>query len=82
MSGNGERIELSDLVIRYGAAVAVNGLDPRTATIADIEGALYEPGSQVLELTPPLEFTRSGARRQLPRYRWSTEQAPASGRVP
>ena len=33
----------------------------------------------VLELTPPLEFTRSGAQRQLPRYRWSTEQPPAGG---
>jgi pimeloyl-ACP methyl ester carboxylesterase len=65
----------------YERALADNGLDPRTATIADIEGALYEPGSQVLELTPPLEFTRSGARRQLPRYRWSTEQAPATGRL-
>jgi pimeloyl-ACP methyl ester carboxylesterase len=62
----------------YERALVVNGLDPRTATIADIEGALYEPGSRVLELTPPLEFSRSGARRRLPRYRWSTEQLPAS----
>jgi pimeloyl-ACP methyl ester carboxylesterase len=62
----------------YERALVVSGLDPRTATIADIEGALYEPGSRVLELTPPLEFSRSGARRRLPRYRWSTEQLPAS----
>jgi len=68
----------AELGSAYEQALAVSGLDPRTATIADIEGALYEPGSRVLELTPPLEFTRSGARRQLPRYRWSTEQAPAS----
>jgi hypothetical protein len=65
----------------YERALTDNGLDPRTATIADIEGALYEPGSPVLEMTPPLEFTRSGTRRQLPRYRWSTEQGPATGRT-
>jgi pimeloyl-ACP methyl ester carboxylesterase len=72
----------AELGAAYESALTVNGLDPRTATIADIEGALYEPGSRVLELTPPLEFTRSGARRQLPRYRWSTEHAPATGEVP
>ncbi|HWC39554.1 MAG TPA: alpha/beta hydrolase [Acidimicrobiales bacterium] len=68
----------SELGEAYEHALAVNGLDPRTATVADIENALYAPGSRVLELTPPLEFTRSGARRRLPRYRWSTEQPPAS----
>jgi pimeloyl-ACP methyl ester carboxylesterase len=67
----------SELGVAYERALALSGLDPSTATIADIEGALYEPGSQVLELTPPLEFTRSGTHRQLPRYRWSTAQAPA-----
>jgi hypothetical protein len=68
----------AELGAAYEHALVANGIDPRTATIADIEDALYEPGSRVLELTPPLEFTRSGARRRLPRYRWSTEQPPSS----
>jgi pimeloyl-ACP methyl ester carboxylesterase len=67
-----------ELGTAYEGAVRASGLDPLTATIADIENRLYEPGSRVLELTPPLEFTRSGAKRHLPRYRWSTDQPPAN----
>jgi pimeloyl-ACP methyl ester carboxylesterase len=68
----------AELGTAYESALVASGLDPRTATIADIENGLYEPGSRVLELTPPLEFTRSGAKRRLPRYRWSTDQPPAN----
>jgi pimeloyl-ACP methyl ester carboxylesterase len=71
----------AELGTAYEHALVANGLDPRTATIADIEDGLYEQGARILELTPPLEFTRSGARRHLPRYRWTTEQPPANERA-
>jgi len=58
----------------YWLAVAAEGLDPDTATIDDIEGALYRPGSLILRLTPPLEFAPTGEIRYRPRYRWSRER--------
>lgn len=70
------KAELGDA---YERALVDNGLDPLSATIAEIEDALYAPGSRVIELTPPLQFTRSGVKRQLPKYRWSTEEPPAPG---
>jgi pimeloyl-ACP methyl ester carboxylesterase len=68
----------AELGTAYENALVGNGLDPRSATIAEIEDALYAPGSPIIELTPPLEFTRSGVKRQLPKYDWSTEELPAS----
>ncbi len=65
-------------------AIVAEGLDPATATLGAIEGALYEPGARVLELTPPLgddpeveAARRFGVvhrrgRRPEPRFRWTT----------
>jgi pimeloyl-ACP methyl ester carboxylesterase len=74
------RAELGDA---YEWAVARAGLDPRTATVAEVEAALYPEGAWIRELTPPLELTRSGRRRRPPRYRWTTvrEPDPHRGRV-
>jgi hypothetical protein len=71
----------AELGTAYENALVAHGLDPRSATIAEIEDALYAPGSRIIELTPPLEFTRSGVKRQQPKYDWSTEElpVPASG---
>jgi pimeloyl-ACP methyl ester carboxylesterase len=57
----------------WNAALAGYDLDPASATIADIEDALYEPGAPILALTPPLTFTRSGERRRSARYHWTIE---------
>jgi hypothetical protein len=40
-------------------------------TIEQIEERLYRPGALVHELTPPLEFEQTGARRRRPTYRWT-----------
>jgi pimeloyl-ACP methyl ester carboxylesterase len=72
----------AELGAAYERALVLAGVDPDGAKIADIEAGLYEPGARVLELTPPLEFGRSGTPRRRPRYRWSTDQTgddPASG---
>ena len=53
----------------YWLAVAAAGLDPETATVADIERGLYDADAPVLALTPPLEFEPTGEVRYRPRYR-------------
>lgn len=58
----------------YRDAVAASGLDPAVATIEDIEGALYDRGARVLELTPPLTFDKVDAHHRPPRYRWKLER--------
>jgi pimeloyl-ACP methyl ester carboxylesterase len=40
-------------------------------TIEEIERTLYRPNALVHDLTPPLEFERTGARRRRPTYRWT-----------
>jgi pimeloyl-ACP methyl ester carboxylesterase len=69
------RLLASRLGDAWNAALSRAGLDASSATIADIEGALYEPGAPILALTPPLTFTRSAQRRRPARYRWTIEPA-------
>jgi pimeloyl-ACP methyl ester carboxylesterase len=57
----------------YRSALTDAGLDPETASVDDIEAALYEPDAKVLELTPPLDFQPTAAHRHRPRYRWVVE---------
>jgi pimeloyl-ACP methyl ester carboxylesterase len=63
---------------RLGEACATTltaeGLDPDTATLDEIEAALYAPGAKVLDLTPEVEFEPTGHNRHLPRYRWTVER--------
>jgi pimeloyl-ACP methyl ester carboxylesterase len=56
----------------YEAALVDAGLDPATATTADIEDAFYAPDARVLGLTPELTWARSD-RRSTPRYGWTVE---------
>jgi hypothetical protein len=63
---------------RLGMAVNVDallaaGLDPATATLDDIEAALYEPDAPILELTPPFDPARMERRSLRPRYEWQVE---------
>lgn len=65
---------------RLGMAVNVDallaaGLDPATATLDDIEGALYEPDAPILGLTPPFDPARMERRSLRPRYEWQVESA-------
>lgn len=52
----------------YRKAVDGAGLDPATATIDEIEAAMYAPDAAILDLTPPLEFARVATRRRRPRF--------------
>ena len=61
----------------YRNALTDVGLDPDTATVDQIEEALYDPDAKVLELTPPLDFEPTTARRHRPRYRWTREDHSA-----
>lgn len=58
--------------VRSGLASAgVSSEDPSTD---EIEGALYDPGALVHDLTPPLEFdVVPDVERSAPRYRWTIE---------
>lgn len=58
----------------YDSALTRAGLDPGSATIADVEGAFYEPGARACQFTPELAFARSN-RRWNPRYRFRIEPA-------
>jgi len=55
-----------------GAALSDAGLDPATATTAEIEGAFYAPDARVLALTPELTWARSD--RRSTRYDWVVER--------
>jgi hypothetical protein len=56
----------------YEAALIDAGLDPSTATTAEIEDAFYAPDARVLALTPELAWASSD-RRSTPRYDWVIE---------
>ena len=56
----------------YEAALARCGLDPESATTAQIEEAFYAPDARVGALTPELVYARSD-RRSEPRYEWVVE---------
>lgn len=58
----------------YETALVDAGLDPGSATIADIERTFYEPGAPVGAFTPELCFARSD-RRCTPRYRFTVKPA-------
>ncbi len=59
-----------DLGEAYRQAVRDCGLDPDEATLQEVEGAFFDEGAPILELTPPLEFARLTARRRQPGYRY------------
>ena len=54
----------------YEAALVDAGLDPGTATTAEVEDAFYAPDARVRALTPELAYARSD-RRAEPRYEWA-----------
>jgi pimeloyl-ACP methyl ester carboxylesterase len=56
----------------YEQALVDAGLCPGSATTADIEDAMYEPGALATRITPELEYARSD-RRSMPRYGFSLE---------
>ncbi|HEV7865879.1 MAG TPA: alpha/beta hydrolase [Acidimicrobiia bacterium] len=56
----------------YEAALIDAGLDPGSATTAEIEDAFYAPDARVKALTPELVYARSN-RRSEPRYDWVVE---------
>ncbi|MGH9041626.1 MAG: alpha/beta fold hydrolase [Acidimicrobiia bacterium] len=58
----------------YEQALVDAGLDPGSATTAEIEDALYAPDAPVRALTPELAYLRS-ERRRVPRYRWEVRSA-------
>ncbi|CAN5810757.1 alpha/beta hydrolase [soil metagenome] len=52
-------------------AISDAGLDPATATVDDVEEALYPEGSAVVAMTPPLGDHLGPVQHRRPRYRWS-----------
>jgi hypothetical protein len=56
----------------YEAALIAAGLNPASATTAEIEDAFYAPDARVRALTPELVYARSDRRSEL-RYQWTTE---------
>lgn len=63
---------------RLGMAVNVDalvaaGLDPVSASLDQIEAAMYAPGAPIIGLTPPFERDRIERRSLRPRYTWRTE---------
>ena len=59
----------------YRNAVRDAGLDPDTATLLEVEDALYAPHAAIRDLTPPLQFARVGARHRRPAYEYSIKPA-------
>ena len=64
---------------RLGQAVHVDaledaGLDPATATVDDIESALYDADAPILALTPPFDLSRHDPPSHPARYRWHLER--------
>jgi pimeloyl-ACP methyl ester carboxylesterase len=55
----------------YRDAIERAGLDPETASVQEIEDALYEPGALIHELTPALRFRKLPERHRPPSYRWT-----------
>ena len=63
----------------YEQALVDAGLEPGSATIEQIEEALYVPGAEARALTPELAYARADRRRE-PRYRWEiTRFGPEPG---
>jgi pimeloyl-ACP methyl ester carboxylesterase len=58
-------------VIRLALTVEGLPVDLETETIAEVERVLYRQNALIHELTPPLEFERTGTRRRRPTYRWT-----------
>jgi pimeloyl-ACP methyl ester carboxylesterase len=61
----------------YRNAVRDLGLDPDTATLAEVEEAAYVRHAAIRTMTPPLEFTNLTARRRKPSYRYTVKPARA-----
>jgi pimeloyl-ACP methyl ester carboxylesterase len=59
----------------YRDALVQAGLDPETASIAQIEGAFYDPGALVVDLTPPLRFKELPEHHRRPWYHWTISDA-------
>lgn len=58
-------------------AVAGSGLDPRTATLPEIEEAFLAPNALAAFLAPPVEFVGSSVRRPA-RFQWERVKAAAA----
>ncbi|HEY4377191.1 MAG TPA: alpha/beta hydrolase, partial [Acidimicrobiales bacterium] len=73
------REEMHSAMGKEGRAEAFSqaGLDPRTATLDDIEAALYEPGAPILALTPPLDPAMTEVPHKAPHYHWHIEEPAA-----
>jgi len=65
----------------YREAVRDLGLDPDEATLEQVDAACYRPGSPILDMTPPLQFARTPARRRRPAYRYDIKP-PIQARHP
>src|SRR5581483_116269 len=65
----GELLRDGRLGEAYDTALRDAGLDPASATTADVEAAFYAPDARVRALTPELTWARSNRRSQ-PRYDW------------
>jgi pimeloyl-ACP methyl ester carboxylesterase len=61
----------------YDAALIRAGLEPGSATTAEIEAAFYEPDARACRFTPELTFARSN-RRSAPRYRFRIDPGAGS----
>ena len=68
------------LGVAQRSALREAGLEPGTASVDEVEAALYEPGALALELTPEpeLEAPDPGAQedQRLPRYEWTVGALP------
>lgn len=55
----------------YRDAIVDAGRDPDEVTIDDMDALFYEPGAPILDLTPPLEFHKTGNIRRNPSFTWT-----------
>ncbi len=62
----------------YRNAVRDLGLDPDTATLAEVDSASFVPHAAIRDMTPPLEFARLTARRRRPSYAYTIHPARES----
>ncbi len=61
--------------VAYRDAVRAQGLDPDTATLAEVNDRFIAGDAPIRALTPPLEFARLTARRRTPAYEYTIKPA-------
>jgi pimeloyl-ACP methyl ester carboxylesterase len=74
----GEQVRTGRLGEAYETALRHAGLDPASATTADVEDAFYAPDARVRALTPELAWAQSD-RRDQPRYDWVVTPYSSTG---